>query len=166
VLDSPARSVPAATASASGTCTVPDSDPKVARLVAPVLSEAMRARNKAGVVDVSVFLGSDGSIAKAVVSRSSGDDLLDAATYAAATATTYEPEVKNCAYLSGTYIFRARFRAEPRAATGAPAAATEPPPFAPQTPPTPVASLPPPAAPSPGPAPSPAPSPVATPTAR
>jgi TonB family protein len=103
----------AAPAAAASSCTVPDSEPHIVKLVPPLYSEAMRERGKTGIVDVTVSLNPDGGIAKAVVTRSAGDDLLDAATYTAATATTYAPEVKGCRYLAGSYIFRARYRAAP-----------------------------------------------------
>ena len=103
----------------SGSCTVTDSEPRIDRLSAPVYTEAMKERHKAGVVDVDVSLLPNGSIAKAVVVKSSGDDLLDAATYQAAMATTYLPEVRGCTYLAGSYIFRARYRVAPSAGSGA-----------------------------------------------
>jgi TonB family protein len=134
--DSPDRAVPASASAASESCSVPDGAPRITRLVPPIYSEAIRAEHRAGVVDVTVYLESDGTVAKAVVSRSSGDALLDGATYAAAIASTYAPEVKNCTYLAGSYVFRARYKADPVASDAHPATPpnvpAEPPPFPPQ----------------------------------
>ena len=129
-IDSFVRVVPAITAPAqSSTCTVADSASRIDHLSQPVYSEAMKARHKAGIVDVTVSLEPNGTISRAVVTQSSGDELLDAATYAAATATTYVPEVRGCTYLAGSYIFRARYRALP--STGPTNAPAGPPAFAP-----------------------------------
>jgi len=141
--DSPDRAVPASS-SAAETCSVPDGAPRITKLVPPIYSDAMRAEHRAGVVDVAVYLESNGTVAKAVVTRSSGDALLDGATYAAAIASTYAPEVKNCTYLAGSYVFRARYKADPVASgarpTAPPNSPDDPPPFAPQ-PPAPPAPL-------------------------
>jgi TonB family protein len=122
----------------SGSCTVPDSEARIDHLAAPLYTEAMKQRHKAGTVDVDVELLPNGAIAKAVVVKSSGDDLLDAATYQAAITTTYIPEVRGCTYLAGSYIFRARYRVAPSSGT-APAVpiAAGPPAF----PPIPVKSF-------------------------
>jgi TonB family protein len=161
--------VPAASAAAAAdSCSVSDSDPRIDRLVAPVYTEAMHERNKAGVVDVSIDLRPDGTIAKATITLSSGDALLDGATYNAALATTYRPAVRNCQYIAGSYIFRARYRSAPTAPAGGDGHAEPdtPGPFAPAAPlaaPTPAPGTAKGAAP-PAPAPSPAPAaPVPTP---
>jgi TonB family protein len=114
----------------SSSCTVPDSEARIDHLSAPIYTEAMKDRHKAGIVDVDVQLLPNGSIAKAVVVKSSGDELLDAATYQAAISTTYIPEVRGCTYLAGSYIFRARYRVAPSAEKATPIAAG-PPAFAP-----------------------------------
>ena len=135
MLDSPARPVPAAVAADQSSCSVPDSEPRITKLVPPQYSDAMRAAHKAGLVDVSVYLESDGSVSKAVVTRTSGNAMLDGATYAAAIASTYAPEVRGCTYLAGSYVFRARYKADPVASnahpTPPPSIADERPPFAP-----------------------------------
>jgi TonB family protein len=163
--------VPAASAAAAAdSCSVSDSDPRIDRLVAPVYTEAMHERNKAGVVDVSIDLRPDGTIAKATITLSSGDALLDGATYNAALATTYRPAVRNCQYIAGSYIFRARYRSAPTAPAGGDGHAEPdtPGPFAPAAPlaaPTPApgtakGAAPPAPAPSPAASPAPAPSPA------
>jgi TonB family protein len=120
MLDTTDRPIPAASAApAASACSVPDSDPKIKELQPPRYSAAMRERNKAGIVDVTIALRADGSIEKAEITRRSGDDLLDDATLTAALATTYLPQVKNCTFVAGSYIFRARFRSAPQTA-GAP----------------------------------------------
>ncbi len=118
-----------ASAAAPGSCSVPDSEARIDRLVLPTYTEAMKQRHKAGVVDVAVYLQPNGSIEKALVTHSSGDALLDAATYAAAMQTTYTPEVRGCTYLAGSYDFRARYRAYP--SSGPASTPTGPPAFAP-----------------------------------
>jgi len=130
-VSAPAPAFATAAPSSSGSCTVPDSEARIDHLAAPLYTEAMKQRHKAGIVDVDVELLPNGAIAKAVVVKSSGDDLLDAATYQAAITTTYIPEVRGCTYLAGSYIFRARYRVAP--STGAPAVpiAAGPPAFSP-----------------------------------
>ena len=121
LLDTPDRPIPAASAApaAPTACTVPDSDPKIKELQPPRYSAAMRERNKAGIVDVTISLRADGSIEKAEITRHAGDELLDEATLTAALATSYVPQVKNWTFVAGSYIFRARFRSAPQTA-GAP----------------------------------------------
>jgi hypothetical protein len=135
MLDVPVQPFASTSAAAASSCSVPDGVPRIVKLVPPLFTEAMRSRHKAGIVDVTVSLDSNGTVVRAVVSRSAGDALLDGATYAAAIASTYAPEVKGCRYLTGDYVFRARYRADPTAASGHPAvqsAPTEAPPFPPQ----------------------------------
>jgi TonB family protein len=110
----------------SSSCTQPDSEARIDHLSAPIYTEAMKDRHKAGVVDVDVELLPNGSIAKAVVVKSSGDELLDAATYDAAISTTYVPAIRGCTYLAGSYIFRARYRVAPSAAKAVPIVAGPP----------------------------------------
>jgi TonB family protein len=110
----------------NSSCTEPDSEARIDHLSAPIYTEAMKDRHKAGVVDVDVELLPNGAISKAVVVKSSGDDLLDAATYQAAISTTYVPAVRGCTYLAGSYIFRARYRVAPSAAKGVPVAEGRP----------------------------------------
>jgi Gram-negative bacterial TonB protein C-terminal len=68
--------------------------------------------HKSGIVDIKVYLAPDGSVAKAVIVRSSGDVFLDGATYDAAVATTYAAEIQDCEAVSGGYIYRTRYNAE------------------------------------------------------
>jgi TonB family protein len=112
-----AVSAPAAATAApvSSSCTEPDSEARIEHLTAPIYTEAMKERHKGGIVDVDVELLPNGTIAKAVVVKSSGDELLDAATYQAAISTTYVPAVHGCTYMAGSYIFRARYRVAPSA---------------------------------------------------
>ena len=112
-------SVVVAAASAPGSCTTPDGPARIDRLVTPAYTEAMKDRHVAGVVDVSVDVAANGAVSRALITQTSGDDLLDAATYAAAVATTYAPAVRGCTDLAGSTVYRARFRAYPMTPAGA-----------------------------------------------
>jgi len=129
------------------TCAVSNAPPHVLTLVRPVGAEQyLSEHHRSGVVDVKVYLAADGTVSKAVIARSSGDAYLDGATYDAAVATTYAPEIRDCQAVSGAYIYRTRYSDAP---SGSPS-------------PSPSPSLTPAPAPTPIPTPRPAPVSVVT----
>jgi len=99
---------------ATPACAEPNLRPRVLKLVRPIgASKYLEANHKSGIVDIKVYLSNDGSVQKALIERSSGDTFLDAATYEAATATRYAPEVRDCQAISGAYIYRTRYNTAP-----------------------------------------------------
>jgi protein TonB len=62
-----------------------------------------------GTTLVQVDLDSAGSIVGTSVAKSSGTPLLDRAALVAARASTFRPEMKNCAPVGGSYIFEVQF---------------------------------------------------------
>ena len=108
------------------TCAVPTAPPHVLTLVRPVGAEQyLSEHHRSGVVDIKVYLAADGTVSKAVIVHSSGDAYLDGATYDAAVATTYRPEIRDCLAVSGAYIYRTRYSDVP-AASPTPAPAPSP----------------------------------------
>ena len=134
-------------------CAVPNAPPHAINVVRPVGAEKyIEANHKSGVVDIKVFLAPDGTVTKAVVYHSSGDTFLDGATYDAAIATAYAPEIRNCQAIAGAYIYRTKYNIQSSGPAAGPSPA--PPPVQPSAapvslppPPTPGPSLPPYAAP-------------------
>jgi Gram-negative bacterial TonB protein C-terminal len=119
--------VPLPSASPAAACARPNTPARVVRLVRPVGAEKyLEGKHTSGITDVKVYLGADGAVVKAVIARSSGDAFLDGATYDAALATKYAPEVRDCREVAGAYIYRTRYNGVPLetpAASPAPAPA-------------------------------------------
>ena len=113
---SPSPILSPALASTPG-CAVPNAPPRAVNVVRPAGAEHYLELNpKSGIVDIKVYLAADGSVSKAVILRSSGDPFLDGATYDAAVATTYAPEIRTCQAIAGAYIYRTKYNASPASA--------------------------------------------------
>ena len=140
MIDQPAATASPAAAStespspvaSAAACDVPNARPRVLQLVKPTYTRYMEENHKAGVVDVLVYIDDHGIVVKAEIYHSAGDVYLDGATYDAAVATKYAPEIKNCVPVAGKYIYRTRYSATPLATPSAsptaplPAASAEP----------------------------------------
>lgn len=59
--------------------------------------------------DVRVDLDATGAIIGTAVMRSSGDTLLDHAAIKAARASSFQPEVRDCTPVGGSYLFVVNF---------------------------------------------------------
>ena len=112
---------PSASATAA-TCAQPNAPARVVRLVRPAgIAKYLADNQRTGVVDIKVYLERDGKVIKAVIVRSAGAPFLDGATYDAAVATIYSPEVRDCETIPGAYIYRTKYVSAP---TSTPAAQT------------------------------------------
>jgi TonB family protein len=88
-------------------CAHPNVEASVTDPVAPQLPHSAKV---AGSASVTVTIAADGSVAHAVVSKSSGNAEIDAAVLAAAERSKYSPQVANCSPVQGTYVFLAQFK--------------------------------------------------------
>ena len=107
----PPTPLPATTQS----CARPNAPPRIVHLVRPIGARPyLETYHKPGIVDVQITLDETGAVTKALIVHSSGDPILDGASYDAATATTYAPEIRDCEAVSGAYIYRVKYNQPPR----------------------------------------------------
>ena len=93
----------------SASCTAPDV-PAGTTYAALAETPAMAAQYQlSGTTLVRVDLESNGSIRAASVEKSSGAPFLDMAAVQAAKASTFSPEIRDCAPVAGSYIFQVDF---------------------------------------------------------
>jgi TonB family protein len=94
-------------------CALPHKDATTTRPVEPDYPDLARQQGAVGTVQVKIVLNSTGGVTNATVYKSSGNALLDRAAVAAARASSYSPEVEDCAPVNGgTYLFRADFSSQ------------------------------------------------------
>jgi TonB family protein len=96
---------PAASASCS-TPDVPASTTYAALAETPAIATQYQLT---GTTLVKVELEPNGSIRDASVAKSSGAPILDMAAVAAAKASTFSPEIRDCAPVAGSYLFQVDF---------------------------------------------------------
>jgi len=75
----------------------------------PDIPSAVRASGKVGLTQVRVSLNPDGSVAGALVDRSSGSGELDQIALTVAKGSTFSAALVACKPVAGTYDFRVRF---------------------------------------------------------
>ncbi len=90
-------------------CANPNVPAHVIAAVDPVYPDAAAKDQIYGTVLVAVTLSDTGAVVSTVISKSSGNQALDAAALHAAQASEYAPDYVNCRPMGGTYIFRAIF---------------------------------------------------------
>jgi protein TonB len=93
-------------------CALPHKDATTTRPVEPDYPDLARQQGAVGTVQVKVSLSPTGSVVSTSVYKSSGNALLDKAALSAARASSYAPEVEDCAPVAGTYLFRADFNSQ------------------------------------------------------
>ncbi|MDE2483054.1 MAG: TonB family protein [bacterium] len=67
------------------------------------------AAQRTGEAQIAVTLTPSGAVASAAIHRSTGDLMLDREALRAARASTYAPEIRDCARVGGTYLFTVDF---------------------------------------------------------
>ena len=94
-------------------CSQPNKDATTTRPVEPDYPDLARQQGAVGTVQVKIVLNATGGVTNATVYKSSGNALLDKAAVAAARASSYSPEITDCAPVNGgTYLFRADFNSQ------------------------------------------------------
>jgi protein TonB len=93
-------------------CSQPHKDASTTRPVEPDYPDIARQQGAVGTVQVKVSLSATGSVVGTSVYKSSGNGALDRSALAAARASSYAPEVEDCAPIAGQYIFRADFNSQ------------------------------------------------------
>ena len=105
----PATPPPPPTPTPKPVCAVPNADASLARGVDPEYPDIARQQGASGVTQVKVTLTATGAVSNVTVYKSSGNAALDQSALTAARASTFNPEIENCAKIPGSYIFRAEF---------------------------------------------------------
>ena len=77
--------------------------------VAEVPSELQSARLNSGTTVVQVDIDAEGHVLNASIAKTSGVYGLDQAALKAARQSTFQPEVRNCAGVAGSYLFEVDF---------------------------------------------------------
>jgi TonB family protein len=90
-------------------CAGSHSDAAVVNAVPPDYPEIARQMGLTGTSLVQLDLTPSGTIANASILTSSGNSLLDRAALAAARASSFRSEVRDCTPVAGSYIFSVAF---------------------------------------------------------
>ena len=93
-------------------CNQPDVSAATAYAAPAALPEIATALNVNGTTYVRVDLDAGGGVRETSVWRSSGVPLLDRAAVKAAQESRFQPEIRNCAPVAGTYLFVVEFPAD------------------------------------------------------
>lgn len=99
----------ATTLAVTATCGVANADAAVAQAMPADIPTIAREMGKSGVAYVKVDLASSGAIAGTSIFRSSGNAVLDQAALSATRWSSFRPEIRNCAAVSGSYLYAVEF---------------------------------------------------------
>jgi TonB family protein len=95
---------------AAATCAVPDRPPAVVRAAQPDFPAIAQQQGIFGTVQVAVTVAPDGSVTEVRIVRSPSA-ILNAAAVHAARVSTYQPQLRDCAPVTGDYLLTVRFAA-------------------------------------------------------
>lgn len=103
--------LPAQTAAAQepASCGLPHGDAAVMYAAPPEYPTIADLHGDLGTAIVKVDLLANGAIAKAAIAKSSGNYFVDRAALKATHESTFRPETKDCAPISGSYLFVVSF---------------------------------------------------------
>ena len=94
---------------ATASCTVPNHQAKTI-IAVPAETPPIAAQDYlTGTADVQVDIDANGSTIGAYIMKSSGVPILDRAALKAARESSFQPEVRDCAAVAGSYIFQVDF---------------------------------------------------------
>ncbi len=88
-------------------CSLPYADAKVVTAAPPEIPSSVALVK--GYVNILVTIAPNGQVSKTTVEHTSGNPQVDAAVLKAAKSSTYTPARKNCAPVTGSYLFHAEF---------------------------------------------------------
>ncbi len=94
---------------ASFSCIAPDAAASMIAAPTPEPPAIAVMYGLTGSAVVNVQLNADGSIGGTSIAKTSGSPTLDGAALAAANASSFRPEVRDCAPVSGSYLFEVDF---------------------------------------------------------
>jgi TonB family protein len=93
----------------AASCEVPNA-PATTAYAAPAERPSIAAMyDLSGVTSVKVDIDQAGAVVSTSVAKSSGIPMLDQAAVAAARASTFRPEIRDCAPIAGSYLFMVDF---------------------------------------------------------
>jgi protein TonB len=90
-------------------CAQPNVEPTPKSLVQPDYPEIAREQGASGTAKVQVTLDAQGNVLSASINQSSGSPVLDKAALEAAKASTFFPQITDCAAVGGTYVVSEQF---------------------------------------------------------